>query len=71
MPEYRRANIPGGSVFLPLVTYEREKLFLIPENINKLREACSGIMREKLFTIDAAVILYASPTISVKIMQST
>jgi putative transposase len=57
MPEYRRSNIPGGSVFLTIVTYEQEKLFLIPENIDNLREACSIIMREKLFTIDAAVIL--------------
>jgi putative transposase len=57
MPEYRRANIPGGSVFLTLVTYEREKLFSIPENIEKLREACSVTMMEKPFTIDAAVIL--------------
>jgi putative transposase len=57
MPEYRRANIPGGSVFLTLVTYERQKLFLTPENINKLRQACSIIMTEKPFTIDAAVIL--------------
>jgi putative transposase len=57
MPEYRRANIPGGSVLLTLVTYERQKLFLTPENTNKLRQACSIIMREKPFTIDAAVIL--------------
>jgi putative transposase len=57
MPEYRRSNIPGGSVFLTIVTYEQEKLFLIPENIDNLREACSIIMREKPFTIDAAVIL--------------
>jgi putative transposase len=57
MPEYRRSNIPGDSVFLTLVTYEREKLFSIPENIEKLRAACSVTMMEKPFTIDAAVIL--------------
>jgi putative transposase len=57
MPEYRRANIPGCSVFLTLVTYQREKIFLMPENIDRLRQACSVIMTEKPFTIDAAVIL--------------
>jgi putative transposase len=57
VPEYRRADTPGGSIFLTLITYDREKLFLIPENINKLRQACSAMMKEKPFTIDAAVIL--------------
>ncbi len=57
MPEYRRANIPGSSVFITIVTHKRAKIFLIPENINKLRQACSIIMTEKPFTIDAAVIL--------------
>jgi putative transposase len=57
MPEYRRANIPGSSVFLTLITYQREQLFLVPENIDKLRQACNLMMAEKPFTIDAAVIL--------------
>jgi putative transposase len=57
MPEYRRTNTPGGSVFLTIVTYEREKLFSVPENIDKLREACFVTMMEKPFKIDAAVIL--------------
>ncbi len=57
MPEYRRANIPGSSVFVTIVTHERAKLFSMPENINKLRQACSIVMTEKPFTIDAAVIL--------------
>jgi putative transposase len=57
MPEYRRAYLPGSSVFLTLITYQRDKLFLLPENIDKLRQACNLIMAEKPFTIDAAVIL--------------
>ena len=57
MPEYRRVNIPGSSVFLTLVTHERAKLFSIPDNINKLRQACSIIIMEKPFAINAAVIL--------------
>ena len=38
VPEYRRANIPGSSVFLTLITYDRAKLFASPENIDKLRK---------------------------------
>jgi putative transposase len=57
MPEYRRANIPGSSVFLTLITYERQKLFSVTENIDKLRQACDVVIAEKPFTIDAAVIL--------------
>ena len=57
MPEYRRANIPGSSIFLTIVTYERRKLFSVRDNIDKLRQACSVILAEKPFTIDAAVIL--------------
>jgi REP element-mobilizing transposase RayT len=34
MPEYRRAYLPGSSVFLTLITYQRDKLFLLPENID-------------------------------------
>jgi putative transposase len=57
VPEYRRANIPGSSVFLTLVTYQRRKLFAIPANIDKLRDACGVTIAEKPFRIDAAVIL--------------
>jgi putative transposase len=57
MPEYRRANVPGSSVFLTLITYDRAKLFSIPENIEKLRQACGLVVAEKPFLIDAAVIL--------------
>ena len=57
MPEYRRAHIPGSSVFLTLITYQRQKIFLPLENIDRLRQACDLMMTEKPFTIDAAVIL--------------
>jgi putative transposase len=57
VPEYRRAYIPGSSVFLTCVTYQRQKLFSIPENIDTLRQACAVIVAEKPFIIDAAVIL--------------
>jgi putative transposase len=57
MPEYRRAHIPGSSVFLTLIAYDRAKLFSVPENIDRLRQACGVVVAEKPFTIDAAVIL--------------
>jgi putative transposase len=57
VPEYRRAHIPGSSVFLTLITYQRQKLFLAPENIARLRQACAVTIAEKPFDIDAAVIL--------------
>lgn len=57
MPEYRRAHLPESSVFLTLVTYERQKLFSVPENIERLRQACAVVVAEKPFTINAAVIL--------------
>ncbi|AFY96674.1 REP-associated tyrosine transposase [Chamaesiphon minutus] len=57
MPAYRRANIPGSTVFLTLITYQRRKLFLNPTNIDSLRQACAIVMAEKPFAMDAAVIL--------------
>lgn len=39
MPEYRCANIPGSSVFVTLITYQRDKLFSVPENIDRLGQA--------------------------------
>lgn len=57
MPEYRRANISGSTVFLTLVTYQRQKLFAIPDNIIKLKKSCAATIAERYFTIDAAVIL--------------
>ena len=57
MSEYRRAHVPGSSVFITMVTYQRQKLFVAAENIDKLRQACAVTIAEKPFTIEAAVIL--------------
>jgi putative transposase len=57
MSFYRRANIPGSTVFLTIVTHQRKPLFLDPENIRKLKQACVVVMKERPFSIDAAVIL--------------
>jgi putative transposase len=37
MPEYHRSYILGGTFFLTLVTYERNPLFLILENVYRLQ----------------------------------
>ena len=57
MSEYRRAHVPGSSVFITMVTYQRQKLFVAAENIDKLRQACATTISEKPFAIEAAVIL--------------
>jgi putative transposase len=55
--EYRCARTTGSTVFLTFITYQRDKLFSVLDNIAKLRQACAVVVAEKPFTIDAAVIL--------------
>ena len=57
MPEYRRLYLPGGTIFLTLVTYKRQPLFSNPENISRLREATAQMRQEKPFDIIGAVVL--------------
>lgn len=57
MPNYRRAYIPGGTVFLTLVTYQRQPLFAQPENVALLRQAVATIRADLPFEIVAAVVL--------------
>lgn len=57
MPEYRRFYVPGGTIFLTIVTYKRYPFFCDPENIARLRRAISKTRTEKPFIITAAVIL--------------
>ncbi|WP_373542042.1 transposase [Chamaesiphon sp.] len=57
MPAYRRAHIPGSSVFLTLITYQRQQLFSLPENIDRLWQACDLMMTEQPFATGVAVIL--------------
>jgi putative transposase len=52
MSEYRRAYIPGSSVFITLVTYQRKKLLLAAENSDNLRQACEVTISEKPFEIE-------------------
>jgi putative transposase len=57
MPDYRRAYIPGSTVFLTLVTYQRQPIFSQPENVDRLRQALANTLAEYPFTIAAAVVL--------------
>jgi len=54
---YHRSYQPGGSYFFTLVTYRRQPLLSIPENINRLRTAFKRETEKHPFTIDAIVIL--------------
>ncbi len=57
MPQYRRAYTPGGTVFLTLVTYNRDPIFANSQNIVYLRSAVAAMRSEMPFEITAAVIL--------------
>ena len=57
MPNYRRLYIPGSTVFLTWITYQRNPLFANLQNITLLRQAVSQTKHEFPFKITAAVIL--------------
>lgn len=57
MAIYRRMYVPGGTYFFTLVTYQRQPLFSIPENIILLRQATRQIKIEMPFEIIGAVVL--------------
>jgi putative transposase len=58
MPNYRRLYVPGGTVFLTVVTHERRPLFEDPNNMVRLRKAAQTVMDEMPFDFEAAVILH-------------
>jgi putative transposase len=55
--QYRRAMTQGGTYFFTLVTYNREKLFCLPNNVSLLRNTFRYVMQQHPFTIDAFVLL--------------
>ncbi len=57
MPEYRRADIPGGIYFLTLVTYQRHRWFVDASNVRYLKRAIREVRRAHPFGIWAGVIL--------------
>ena len=54
---YRRARTKGGTYFFTGVTFKREKILTIPENVKLLREAFRYVMDRHTFKIDAFVLL--------------
>jgi putative transposase len=57
MPNYRRADIPGGTYFFTLVSYRRQKI-LCNDNIRiALRDAIVTTRTKLPFTIDAWVLM--------------
>jgi putative transposase len=57
MPNYRRAYIPGSTVFLTLVTYQRSPLFTTSNNITHLRQALNTVLIEMPFQFIGGVVL--------------
>jgi putative transposase len=57
MPNYRRVRVPGGAVFLTIVTRGRRPLFARPDAVAKLRLALRQVRAEAPFAIPAAVVL--------------
>ncbi len=57
MSNYRRAWIPGGTVFLTIVTHRRQPLFRDGERVEQLRRAIAKVKTETPFEIVAAVVL--------------
>ncbi len=57
LPNDRRAYVPGGIVFLTIVTYRRTPILDGPDNVARLRRALGQVMREAPFRIPAAVVL--------------
>lgn len=57
MSEYRRAQVPGGTFFFTVVTYNRQS-FLCDEDVrNALRDAIAKVRARHPFNIDAWVLL--------------
>ena len=57
MPEYRRMKVPGSTLFLTLVTFERRPVFAQPAAVNLLRRAVASVQQERPFGIAGAVVL--------------
>jgi putative transposase len=57
MPQYRRPYVPGGTVFLTLVTFGRAPLFREALNVSRLRRAVAEVRKVWSFEIPGAVVL--------------
>ena len=57
MPNYRRANVIGGTYFITQVTYQREPWLCCEVGRKSLREAIQKVRAKYSFSIDAFVLL--------------
>jgi len=57
MPNYRRAKIPGSTIFLTWVTHRCAPLFSNPDTVAILRQAVAIVQSENPFEIVGAAIL--------------
>ncbi len=57
MSEYRRLYRQQGGYFFTVVTYNREKFFIQPDNLIRLRQSSRYIIKKFPFKTDAVVIL--------------
>ncbi len=57
MPEYRRLDATGATVFFTVVTERRRPIFNGPPAVDLLRAALGRVISDHPFTIDAIVIM--------------
>jgi len=57
MPNYRRANVAGGTFFFTVVTHRRRKLFHLEANRTLLGEVMRECQRDWPFEMNAVVLL--------------
>ena len=57
MSEYRRLYRQQGWYFFTVVTYNREKILIQPDNLIRLRQSFRYVMKKLPFRMDAVVIL--------------
>ena len=56
MVHYRRSLVPGGTFFFAVTVADRRSSILV-DHVASLRHAFRAARKERLFTIDAIVIL--------------
>lgn len=57
MPNYRRANVQGGTYFFTVVTEKRQKILTLPDVREALRGAIEKTRAKHPFVIDAWVLM--------------
>ena len=55
--DYRRSTQPGGNFFFTLVTHQRQKILIQPENVARINDAFKREMAKRPFIIEDFVLL--------------